>query len=84
MSCIMGWVGFVGVVSCGRGLILVRTAIFAVAGCHLKCHKEHADNKDSAMQPCVGGEEDSLCNLIEQRGPPLTLCGVILTLYGYH
>ena len=24
-------------------------------GCHLKCHKEHADIKDMAMQPCVGG-----------------------------
>ena len=26
------------------------------AGCHLKCHKEHADKGDSAMQPCVGGK----------------------------
>ena len=24
-------------------------------GCHLKCHKEHADRGESAMQPCVGG-----------------------------
>ena len=27
------------------------------AGCHLKCHKEHADRGESAMQPCVGGTE---------------------------
>lgn len=31
-------------------------ALYLPTGCHLKCHKEHADGKDFAMQPCVGGE----------------------------
>ena len=40
-------------------LNLYHAVYFCVCvGCHLKCHKEHADGKDSAaMQPCVGGEE---------------------------
>ena len=35
--------------------------IIPLLGCHLKCHKEHADKGvkgESAMQPCVGGERD--------------------------
>ena len=37
------------------------------AGCHLKCHKEHADKGDSAMQPCVGGKGP----LVEPFSPEL-------------
>ncbi len=29
--------------------------VFLFSGCHLKCHREHADKGESAMQPCVGG-----------------------------
>ena len=41
----------------GEGLHVILCPLPAAAGCHLKCHKEHADSKDSAMQSCVGGEE---------------------------